>query len=101
MTRDRALELAQAALFESARVNDEIGSHENEMSQAVDVIDGMRREPNFADALLTAWGLAGGECEHGRGLDYCPFESEGVEPQDGECSWNHVRPALRRAQEVA
>lgn len=55
----------------------------------------------LATALLTAWDLAGGECEHGRGfLEDCPDTANAAleDGADGPCFLNTIRPALRDAQ---
>lgn len=53
----------------------------------------LKREADHADTVISLFELAGGECEHGVGLDDC----DGTEDDGRPCAFNAVRPALRDA----
>lgn len=53
--------------------------------------DAREDRAELAAALLGLWGLAGGECRHGVGVDACGGDD------DGACEYNVVRAALSRA----
>jgi hypothetical protein len=56
-------------------------------------IDGVRIDVReLAEAVMTCWELAGGECEHGVGSH---------RDCDPDCPYQPVRPAVRRAANLA